>query len=91
MKYLYYDKINLNPIRIILKQKNQPTIEREDLTIEECFKLKNTGEYEIINIQTCGLYYKTCKSSKKRIELHGEINLFEFENGGNWENMYPIK
>ena len=91
MKYLYYNKTNIDPITIKLKKNNEEEIETEELTIDECFKLKETNEYEYIKIRTCGLYYKTSKSSKNKIQLHGEINILEYENGGDWENSDILK
>ena len=84
MKYLYYPSNPIeNCISIKLKKKNEDKIEeRDDMDIKSLFQLKKSGKYEIITIETPNLYYKECPSAKKRIYLHGEINLLEYENGG---------
>ena len=88
MKYLYYDENIINPKTIKLKKIDESNIiENNDLSIKECFNLKETNEYEIIEIQANGLFYKTKKKDRKRIAIKGKINLIDFEYGGIYRNL----
>ena len=88
MKYLYYDEKIINPKTIKLKKKNETIIiENNELSIKECFNLKETNEYEIIEIQAKGLFYKTKKTAKKRFAINDKCNLIDFEYGGIYRNL----
>lgn len=85
MKYLFYID-NQNPIAIRLTDLNNKTIIADDeYSIKELFELKQKKQYTKIEIMTMDLFEKEKKQSKFSKELHGYINIMEYELGGKYK------